>query len=62
MVENSALDVLAWIKRLGPDLKDSIAPYGLSCVFPCHQITADEPLLRAVGNYWGPYSVCFPLQ
>ena len=45
MVENSPLDVSTWIRRLGPDFKDSIAPYGLSCVFTCHQIRVDEPLL-----------------
>ena len=33
MEENSPLDVSVWIRRLGPDLKDSIAPYGLSCIF-----------------------------
>ena len=54
MAENSALDVSTWIKRLDLDFKDSIAPYGLSCVFPYRQIRADEPLLCVIGNYWVP--------
>ena len=54
MAENSPLDVLAWIRRLGPDFKDSIAPYGLSCVFPYNKIREDEPLFRATTNYWFP--------
>ena len=52
MVENSPLDVSAWISGLGPDFKDSLAPYGLFCIFPYHQIKVDKPLLRAVANYW----------
>ena len=51
MVENSPLDVSAWISRFGPNFKDSIAPYGLSCVFPYHQIRVEEHLLRAAANY-----------
>jgi len=54
MAENSSLDFSAWIRRLGPDFKDSIIPYGLSCVFPYHQIRVDEPLLCAIANYWVP--------
>ena len=54
MVENSLLDVSTWIRRLGPDFKDSIAPYGLSCVFLYYQIRVDKPLLRAATNYWVP--------
>ena len=54
MAENSSLDVSAWIRRLGLDFKDSIVSYGLSCVFPYHQIKVDEPLLRAAANYWVP--------
>ena len=54
MAENSALNVSTWIKRLDPNFKDSIALYGLSCVFPNHQIRADEPLLRVIANYWVP--------
>ena len=50
MAENSALDVSTWIKRLDPNFKDSIALYGLSCVFPYHQIRADEPLLRVIAT------------
>ena len=59
MAENSSLDVLAWIRRLGLDFKDSIVPYGLSYVFPYHQIRVDEPLLRAAANYWVPPQYVF---
>ena len=51
MVENSPLDVSAWIRRLGLNFKDSIALYVLSCIFPYHQIRVDEPLFRAAANY-----------
>ena len=51
MAENSPLDVSTWIRRLGLDFKDFISPYGLSCVFPYHQIRVDEPLLHAAANY-----------
>ena len=51
MVENSPLDVSAQIRRLGPNFKDSIALYGLSCVFLYHQIKVDEPLLHVTANY-----------
>ena len=54
MEENSPLDVSAWIMRLGLDFKDTITPYGLSYVFPYHQIRVDKPLLRAAANYWVP--------
>ena len=54
MAKNSPLDVSAWIRRLGPDFKDSITPYGLSCIFPYHQIRVDDPLLCAAANYWVP--------
>ena len=54
MAENSPLDVSTWIRKPGPDFKDSIAPYGLSCIFPYHQIRVDEPLLCAAVNYWVP--------
>ena len=52
MAENSLFDVSTWIRRLGPDFKDSITPYGLSYIFSYHQIRVDEPLLRATANYW----------
>ena len=52
MAENSPLNVSAWIRRLSSNFKDSIAPYGLSCVFLYHQIRVDKPLLRAATNYW----------
>ena len=51
MVENSPLDVSAWIRRLGLNFKDSTAPYGFSCVFLYYQIRVDKPLLRAAANY-----------
>ena len=54
MAENSPPDVPTWIRKLGPNFKDSIAPYGLSCIFPYHQIRVDEPLPRATANYWVP--------
>ena len=59
MVENSSLDVSACIRRLEPDCKDSITPYGLSCVFPYHQIRVDEPLFCAATNYWVPSQYIF---
>ena len=52
MAENSPLDVSTWIRKLGLDFNESIAPYGLSCIFLYHQIRVDEPLLRATANYW----------
>ena len=54
MAENSPLDVSTWIRKLGLDFNESIAPYGLSCIFPYHQIRVDEPLLHATANYWVP--------
>ena len=54
MVENSPLDVSTWIRKLGPDFKDSITPYGLSCIFPYHQIRVGEPFLCVATNYWVP--------
>ena len=52
MVENSPLDVSTWIRKLGPDFKDFVALYGLSCIFPYHQIRVDEPFLHTAANYW----------
>ena len=54
MPENSPLNVSAWIRRLGPDFKDSIAHYDFSCVFPYHQIRVDEPFLHDAANHWVP--------
>ena len=59
MAENSPLNVSAWIRKFGPDFKDSIAPYGLSCVFPYHQIRVDKPFLRVTANYWVPFRHVF---
>ena len=48
-------------RKFGPSFKDFLAPYGLSCIFPYHQIRVDEPLLRAATNYWVPsrHVFCF---
>ena len=46
----------------GLDFKDSIAPYGLSCIFPYHQIRVDESLLHAAANYWVPSRHLFHLN
>ena len=54
MARNFPLDISTWIRELGLDFKDSIASYGFSCIFPYHQIRVDEPLLRAITNYWVP--------
>ena len=54
MAENFPLYVSAWIRRLGPDFKDSITPYGLSSMFPCLQIKVDECLLCVAANCWVP--------
>ena len=54
MAENSPLDVSTWIKKLGPKFKHFLAPYGLSYIFPYHQLRVDEPLLHATANYWVP--------
>ena len=59
MVENSPLDVSTWIRKLGPDFKDFITPYGLPCIFPYYQIRAGEPLLRAAANYQIPSRYVF---
>ena len=61
MAENSPFDVSAWIRRLSPDFKDSVVPYGLSYVFQYHQIRVDKSLLRAAANYWVPawHVFCF---
>ena len=54
MVDNSPLDASTWIRKLDPDFKDFVAPYGISCIFPYHKIRVDKPLLRAAANYWVP--------
>ena len=61
MAKNSHLDVSTWVRKLGLDFKDSVAPYSLSCIFPYHQVRVDEPLLRATTNYWVPsrHVCCF---
>ena len=59
MAEKSPLDVSTWIRKLDPDFKDSIAPYGLSCIFPYHQIRVDKHLLHAATNYWVPFQHVF---
>ena len=59
MVENSPLDVSTWIRKLDPDFKDFVAPYGISCIFPYHQIRVDKPLLCVAANYWVPSWLVF---
>ena len=54
MVEFSPLEVSTWIKRLGPNFKDALVLFGLSCIFPYHQIKVDEPLIRVAANFWIP--------
>ena len=34
MAENSPIDISTWIRKLGPNFKDFIAPYGFCCIFP----------------------------
>ena len=59
MVENCPLDVSTCIRKLGPDFKDSVAPYGLSCIFPFHQIRVGESFLHVAANYWVPFRHVF---
>ena len=59
MAENSPLDVLTWIRKLGLDFKVSVASYGFSYIFPYHQIRVDDPFLHAVANYWVPFRHIF---
>ena len=54
MVENSPLNVSTWIRKPGPNFKDSIAPYSLSCIFPYHKIRVDKPPFCAT-DYEVPY-------
>ena len=51
MAESSPLNISTWIRKLGLDFKDSVSPYGFSCIFPYHQIRVDEPFLRAAASY-----------
>ena len=52
MAESSPFNVSTWIWKLGPNFKGFVANYGLSCIFPYHQIRVDEPILRVATNYW----------
>ena len=54
MAEFSLLEVSVWIKKLGSSFKKAHIPFGLSCIFPYHQIKVDEPFLHAVANFWIP--------
>ena len=54
MVESFPLDVSTWNRKLDLDFKDSVSPFGLSCIFLYHQIRVDERLLCATANYWVP--------
>ena len=59
MAKISPFEVSTWIRKLGPSFKEAIIPYGLSCIFPYHQIKVDEPLLHATTNYWIPTQQVF---
>ena len=59
MEEFSSLEVLAWIKKLGPSFKEALIPFGLSCIFPYHQIKVDEPFLYSIANFWIPIQHVF---
>ena len=59
MAKISPFEVSTWIRKLGPSFKEAIVPYGLSCIFPYHQIKVDEPLLHATTNYWIPTQQVF---
>ena len=52
MTEFTHLEVLAWIKKLSPNFKDALTPFGLFCVPFYHQIRVNEPLLRAATEFW----------
>ena len=54
MVQFSPLEVTTWFKKLGPNFKEAITHFGLSCIFPYHQIKVNEPLLHATANFWIP--------
>ena len=54
MAELSPLEVSTWIKKLSPSFKEALIPFGLSCIFPYHQIKVDEPLLRVAAKFWIP--------
>ena len=54
MAESSPFNVSTWIRKLGPNFKGFVALYGLSYIFPYHQIRVDEPLLCVATNYWVP--------
>jgi len=54
MAEFSPFEVSTWIRKLGPSFKEAVIPYGLSCIFPYHQIKVDEHFLHGAANYWIP--------
>ena len=54
MAEFIPLVVLSWIKKLDTCFKDALIPFGLSCIFPYHQIKVDEPLLCPAAEFWIP--------
>ena len=45
---------MAWIKKLGPSFIEALILFGVSCIFPYHQIKVDEPLLHATAKFWIP--------
>jgi len=52
MIEFTPLEVSAWIKKLSPNFKDALTPFGLFCVPFYHQIRVNEPLLPAATEFW----------
>ena len=54
MAEFTPFKVSTWIRKLSPSFKEVVIPYGLSYIFPYHQIKVDEPLLHATANYCIP--------
>jgi len=54
MAKFTLLEVLAWIKKLGPIFKDALISLVLSCILTYHQIKVDEPLLCATAKFWIP--------
>ena len=54
MAKFTPLEVLAWIKKLGPIFKDAFILLVLSCILTYIQIKVDEPILSAAAKFWIP--------
>ena len=52
MAEFTPLEVLAWIKKLGPTFNDILTPLGLSCIPFYDQIKVNEPFVYAAAGFW----------